>query len=277
MADARHEFVASSVGLVHLRTVPVISSDGGQDERRMERTSDQLGRSTSFKVLKRKNSRKAGGGTHYRALSGVSFQNSVNVVTTTSTPPPSEMENASFAWKRNSSPSVMESTTTSSNPIRVTFIQRIVTDYEEQNPRSQGLSDYEEDEVVQTDEHIYDTVDEGMTSSGSDLSGESDNLSGLDLSIFEPGSSNKTTTTATGFIYRPPRPSSSGSSITAVTRTTSFRERLKKNLLPKLLFSNSNNTPEPPTVDYEPEKSKLFLKEFLLSKKTIRLTLVHLD
>jgi len=138
-----------------------------------------------------------------------------------------------------------------------------VTDYEEgeQNPQH-GSSDYEEDEVVvvQTDEHIYDTVDEGMTSSGSDLSVESDNLSGLDLSIFEPGSNkSSSTTTATGFIYRPPRPSSSsGSSITTVNRTTSFRERLKKNLLPKLLFSNSNNTPEPPTVDYEPEQSKFF-------------------
>ncbi len=53
MADARHEFVASSVGLVHLRTVPVITSDAGQDDQRrtMERISD-IGRSTSFKVLK---------------------------------------------------------------------------------------------------------------------------------------------------------------------------------------------------------------------------------
>lgn len=178
-----------------------------------------------FKSLKRRNS-KAG---YYRALSGVSFQSSVVDVIETVDCAPVTVEPHH------------QSEAAPLNPVRVTFIQRA-------------------QQKEHQDDHIYDTVEEMTSNSHSDLSdhdGESDNLSGLDLSIFEPGGSE---TSPTGFIYRPPRPVRRGSS-------SSFRERLKKNLLPKGLF---NAGPQPPVPDYDESLSSKFLHfpSFVRSWKT---------
>lgn len=247
MADARHEFVAASVGLVHLRSVPVISEDGGTHHLHHHHLG---GGGTSFKALTRRNS-KAG---YYRALSGVSFQSSVDVMDTVTPADQQSCISASPSWAsaaRDASPPPPSS---ASNPIRVTFIQRVVTDY--CAPEDDGDDDDEEEHrsaSAPDDEHIYDTVEE----LGTDVS-DSD-LSGLDLAIFEPGkgsaqqsggSSSSNGGAQKGFIYRPPRPERR-----PVRRSQTFRERLKKNLLPKLFngsnSSSSNAQPEPPAVDYD--------------------------
>ena len=197
----------------------------------------------SFKALTRRNS-KAG---YYRALSGVSFQNSVDV--TDALTPPAEQH--CWMTTRESSPS-SSSSLASSDPIRVTFIQRVVTDYCSPHDDHEEVSPHPHSGPANDDEHIYDTVEE----LGTDVS-DSD-LSGLDLSIFEPGDVSPGSSTSTGrsssggggctaqqgFIYRPPRPER------PVGRSSTFRERLKKNLLPKLFIGSSN--PEPPAVDYDP-------------------------
>lgn len=276
--DARHEFVTATVGLVHLRSVPVVSENG----------HDAFGKVS--------NSRRGRKPRCYRALSGVSFQNSVDVTTSPTTSDyhddnwDHEMDRddqASYHWtdqKMASGP-----TTTSVSPagtVRVTFVHRTITDYsnrcvsdeDDDDGREEVLDDDDEDYdqssasvtsyqavknstnelgVSQSEhqEHIYDTpcsVDELY----SDLLSDSD-MSGLDLSIFEPGGNGSPTTAGQvtadksigggvkAFIYRPPRPQRQ------LSRGKTFRERLTKPL--QKFF----HVPTPPAVDYLADRSDL--------------------
>lgn len=290
--DARHEFVTASVGLVHLRSVPVVS-ESGQDGYRHGKAS-----------ISRRRKPKC-----YRALSGVSFQNSVDV---SSSDGPGydegcwemDRDQSSFSWTdQNIAP------TTSTSPagtVRVTFVHRTITDYSSARTLSDDdqVVDHDEELVDDDDEdydqssasvsvasyratttttttattttmntkqtgalltlpasesaladsgqeHIYDTpcsVDELY----SDLLSDSD-LSGLDLSIFEPGRNSSPTSVGQlpktdkkgrkAFIYRPPRPQRQ------LSRGKTFRERLAKPL--QKFF----HVPTPPAVDYKDEQS----------------------
>ena len=265
-ADARHEFVTSN--LVHLRSVPVVNENNhpadGATGGRYKGSS------------KRKKQR------CYRALSGVSFQNSVEI-----TPPPSSsrsmmMDNSSLyhndCWDQSSYcwPSDPMQSSSPAGTVKVTFVHRTITDYSD---RVFDVDDYVNDEEEEEDiiaeildlddedydqssvsvvelhpadeEHIYDTP-----CSVEELYSDSD-LSGLDLSIFEPGSNDNSPVATTNrpllapsgdnikkqsgrkaFIYRPPRP-------TTLSRGKTFRERLAKPL--QKFF----NVPTPPAVDYE--------------------------
>ena len=313
--DARHEFVTASVGLIHLRSVPVVKNEaGGQDG---------YGKVSSRRKRKPK---------CYRALSGVSFQNSVDVVDCSTLRRNNNNNNynddgwemdrdqSSYCWtdQQRIAPGPATTSTSPAGTVRVTFVHRTVTDYS----TSQIISDEEEQEqeeveielqveesaededydessasvsvtgsyqqpqngqqqqqqqVVEEEEdddgskeHIYDTPCSVEELYHSDLLSDSD-LSGLDLSIFEPGSSPTTTTrtainsgtassTATGhltvdssccnhkkgnnnsrkaFIYRPPRPTQR-----QLSRGKTFRERLAKPL--QKFF----HVPTPPAVDY---------------------------
>lgn len=285
--DARHEFVTATVGLVHLRSVPVVSENGQDAFGNGKVSSSRRGRKPRC----------------YRALSGVSFQNSVDVTNTSeggsvsayhddggcgSTGWEMDRDQSSFHWtdQQMATSSVGSGTTTSTSPagtVRVTFVHRTITDYtnrisdDEEEEEEEGLDDddYRDHGVDEDDdedydqssasvsvtsyqahnetgvvpksehEHIYDTpcsVDELY----SDLLSDSD-MSGLDLSIFEPGSNSSPTTTGQpldkksgvkAFIYRPPRPQRQ------LSRGKTFRERLAKPL--QKFF----HVPTPPAVDY---------------------------
>ena len=286
--DARHEFVTASVGLVHLRSVPVVNATG------------QDGGFINGKASSRRKKQRC-----YRALSGVSFQNSVDVSRSVSGPAnhyddacwEMDRDQSSFCWTDQNMPP-----TTSASPagtVRVTFVHRTITDYSSSSggrvPSDDDVVDdedlelEEEEELVDDDddedydqssvsvsyynatnsqqnvvvvgdagggggggqEHIYDTpcsVEEIYA----DLLSDSD-LSGLDLSIFEPGSNSSPGGTGQSlktdkkgrkaFIYRPPRPQRS------LSRGKTFRERLTKPL--QKFF----HVPTPPAVDYDDQQS----------------------
>jgi len=299
--DARHEFVTASVGLVHLRSVPVVKNEaGGQDG---------YGKASSRRKRKPR---------CYRALSGVSFQNSVDVVDCSGTLRSSrsfddgygwemDRDQSSYCWtdQQRIAPVPATTSTSPAGTVRVTFVHRTITDYstsqmvtsdEEEEEEVEGelrIEDSAEDEDYDqssasvsvtgsyqpqtaqqagassggqeegdgSQEHIYDTPCSAEELYHSDLLSDSD-LSGLDLSIFEPGSSPTTgeainggptaTTTAAGhltvdldkkgrkaFIYRPPRPTQR-----QLSRGKTFRERLAKPL--QKFF----HVPAPPAVDY---------------------------
>lgn len=257
--DARHEFVTATVGLVHLRSVPVVSSEASQD-------AHDTGRGGSKRKPRL-----------YRALSGVSFQNSVATAITQDTHNRSSSSSLSYDdcsyWERSKQLQQQPST------VRVTFVQRKIIDYSssQHRPESDYEDDYEDDDAYDSDsqlrstgvtvvtnhydepadalvvaqqrkgdeedddaakEHIYDEpcpLDEVYADP---ILSDSD-LSGLDLSIFEPGKCSPSEEKQ-AFIYRPPRPDKNAASGQPLRRSKTFRDRLRK------LF----NAPQPPAVDY---------------------------
>jgi hypothetical protein len=329
--DARHEFVTASVqGLVHLRSVPVVKNEAGGQDGYGQKASSRRKRKPRC----------------YRALSGVSFQNSVDVVdccSSSSTLRSSrsfddgygcwemDRDQSSYCWtdqQRIIAPGPATTSTSPAGTVRVTFVHRTITDYstnqivttdeeeeeelEEEEVELQiedsaededydqssasvsvtgsyqpqtvqqqqqavsgggggggGQQQQEEVDGMSQEQHIYDTPCSAEELYHSDLLLSDSDLSGLDLSIFEPGSSpttggeaiggsgDNTTTTATvaghltvdcnkkgrkAFIYRPPRPTQR-----QLSRGKTFRERLAKPL--QKFF----HVPAPPAVDYAAE------------------------
>ena len=320
--DARHEFVtANNVGLVQLRTVAVVNES--ETSRRNKRNGIVNLRRSSSSVSTRseKTVRPAVTLTKkrsfYRALSGVSFQNSVD---------PQHVglddgfDDDIDGWQMDHGWSRQRFNTTSSTsnrggPVRVTFVKRPASnsshnggsvsngypsdddadeDYDyslssmsNSGPAVEGVYDYSKREssgapstpsstasaspsaVIKvtwheapTPNHIYDIPHRAEEP-------VADDLSCIDLSIFEPSPPrdtafiastgqtsaqtvsttvvtvststtevNKTTASASavpGFIYRPPRPERRGQTL---------RDRLKLPL--RKLF----HAPQPPAVDY---------------------------
>lgn len=224
MSDARHEF---DVGLVALRSVPVVS----------ERNDNYDGRVGTKRGRKQR---------VYRALSGVSFQSSVDPSYSNSYQPSVDVDD--YQAEREEPTYWIEQATPA--PVRVTFVKRTITDYSTIAKRSVTDEEEDDDEIDQAieeshnagEQHIYDTpcsLDELY----SELLSDSD-FSGLDLSIFEQSNHAETKQQLEsrahqqGFIYRPPRPKRTPS------RGKALKDRIKRPL--KRLF----NAPEPPAVDY---------------------------
>ena len=289
MADARHEFVtANNVGLVQMRNVAVVNE--GQQQRNKRNGIVGLRRSTSSVTTRSEKTAIRPAVTltkkrsFYRALSGVSFQNSVD---------PSHVaykdtfDDDIDGWQMDHGWSRQRLSTAPSKPgpVRVTFVKRSASSQSSHNINGSVSNGYpSDDEAADEDFDYFQTVhsvsnyskqESPTTPSPSTVikvnwhepptpahiydipntrvaeEPVADDLSCIDLSIFEPsppreetlvnvvtvssGKEAEKVTSLPGFIYRPPRPERRGQTL---------RDRLKLPL--RKLF----HAPPPPAVDY---------------------------
>ena len=177
------------------------------------------GSTTSFFTLSAKKAR------CYRALSGVSFQNSVDSSSTnSSTTDDHDLYDAPHLAK----------VSKKAGTVCVTFIQRISDDPDDSADDGDAYdrNNSSGSEIVDSG-HIYEAEKQGP-----------EEFAALDLSIFEPFDEAKD---RSAFIYRPPRPSEGERSILA--RGRSFRDRW----IEKLFVS----APLTPAIDYSGSDAQL--------------------
>lgn len=263
--DARHEFLIGDGN----RSVAVINEDSG--------ASSASGGGSIFFTRRR----------CYRALSGVSFQNSVSSGCCCSSSsscgsagkwsPGSSAPEAALIFQHAGSSeeedfydeedaSELTKVTKDSGTVRVTFIQRVTPEAPELSDESDvyDRNNSSGSEMVDTaalPEHIYDDVCSSdvetalpalpaLKNSGaihSDSSGTESEFSGLDLAIFEPDKADR------AFIYRPPRPVRNPSgAIVRKSGDKSFLERGRtfRERLKRPLRKLFITAPQPPAIDY---------------------------